>query len=119
MKIIKHLTVLTACMVLNCMLFAQVVTKTTASPVSGSVCPSIGSLYSVSVPTGFTTCTINWSAVNGAVTMDQSDQRKASVVWLDTPGAKGKVTATFSGCGNGNDGKTAQAVAQVFFRFLA
>jgi hypothetical protein len=29
------------------------------------------------------------------------------VKWSDTPGALGKVTATFSGCGNGNDGKTA------------
>lgn len=85
----------------------QTVTKRLPSPVTGSTCPSIGIEYQVSVPTDFGGCQITWSAINGAAIQNQSDKTKVTMTWSDIPGAKGKVTATFSGCGNGNDGKTA------------
>lgn len=85
----------------------QTVTKTVAGSIAGSTCPGNGIEYQVSVPTGFGGCQIVWSAINGFASPNQSDKTKVAVIWSDIPGAKGKVTATFSGCGNGNDGKTA------------
>lgn len=43
-------------------------------------------------------CEINWSAINGQYTVDRTNQRKVTVDWNDSPGAKGKLTATFTGC---------------------
>ncbi len=87
---------------------SQSITKTTSSGVSGTVCPGSTTWYEVSAPGGLTNCDIVWSATNGQVTPDANDQRKASVVWVDTPGASGTVTATFVNCNNeGNNGTTA------------
>ncbi|MBX2965157.1 MAG: T9SS type A sorting domain-containing protein [Cyclobacteriaceae bacterium] len=59
----------------------------------------------MSRPTGFTGCQITWSATNGKV--ESQNGATATIKWNDTPGATGTVTATFSNCGNSNDGKTA------------
>jgi len=80
-----------------------VVTKTFNGSVNGAVCPQIGIEYEVSVPNEFSACTINWSATNGTATKNPNNQRKATVVWTDTPGASGTVTATFTVCGAANE----------------
>lgn len=80
------------------LLYSQTITKTTSSVIAGTVCPLVNTYYEVSVPSGLTSCQINWSATNGQVTQDGSNQRKAYVVWADTPGASGTVTATFVNC---------------------
>ncbi|HRJ82924.1 MAG TPA: T9SS type A sorting domain-containing protein [Cyclobacteriaceae bacterium] len=82
------------------LLYSQTITKTTSSVVSGTVCPVSATWYEVSVPSGLTSCQINWSATNGTATKDPNNQRKAKVVWNDTPGASGTVTATFVNCSN-------------------
>lgn len=97
-----QLYVFIVCMILSSALFAQTVTKTSASPISGTVCPNVSTSYQVSTE-GLSTCKITWSAINGKV-VSQSGA-SATVQWDDTPGAKGKVTATFNTCGNTNDGK--------------
>jgi hypothetical protein len=92
-------------MVSSFVAFSQTVTKTSASPVSGTVCPNVNTFYEVSVPNGFGVCKIDWSATSGQVVAKNG--ATATIKWDDTPGAKGKVTATFSTCGNSNDGVTA------------
>ncbi|MFO0468681.1 MAG: hypothetical protein ACK5ZX_05185 [Bacteroidota bacterium] len=90
------------------LLYSQTITKTTSSVVSGTVCPVSATWYEVSVPSGLTSCQINWSATNGTATKDPNNQRKAKVEWNDTPGASGTVTATFVNCSNeSNNGTTA------------
>ena len=88
---------------------AQSISKLTSSTVSGTVCPGSATSYEVSVPSGLTNCQIVWSATNGQVTQDANNQRKASVVWADTPGASGTVTATFTNCSNANNNGLLQA----------
>jgi len=80
-----------------------VVTKTFNGSVDGAVCPGVSIDYEVSVPSGFSLCTINWTATNGVRTVNPNNQRKVSVVWTDTPGATGTITATFTVCGEGNE----------------
>jgi hypothetical protein len=80
---------------------AQTVSRLTGSPLTGATCPMQDVQYEVSVPRGFGGCTIGWSATNGKVT--QKSGNTATVVWNDTPGATGTVTATFTACGSGND----------------
>ncbi len=95
-------------LLLNTLVSAQTISKTTASVVAGTVCPSVNTYYEVSVPSNLTSCQINWSATNGQVTQDGTNQRKAYVVWSDTPGASGTVTATFTNCSSeSNNGTTA------------
>ena len=90
------------------LLYSQTITKTTSSVVSGTVCPVSATWYEVSVPSGLTSCQINWSATNETATKDPNNQRKAKVEWNDTPGASGTVTATFVNCSNeSNNGTTA------------
>jgi len=84
---------------------AQTITKLTSSIVSGTVCPNSQTFYEVSVPSGLTSCQIVWSVTNGTRTVDPNNQRKVTVVWNDTPGASGTITATFNNCSNeGNNG---------------
>ena len=68
-----------------CYLHAQTITKTTSSLVTGTVCPVSITYYEVSVPDGFASCQINWSATNGTATKDSNNPRKAKVVWNDSP----------------------------------
>lgn len=98
---------------LSFILYSQTISKTTTSPVSGSVCPAVSTYYEVSVPTGLTSCQITWTATNGTVTRDATDQRKAKVEWNDTPGATGTVTATFGGCNSSTDNGTAASLAEL------
>jgi hypothetical protein len=106
----KRLTLLF--LLLTCIHFsnnAQTVTKSFAGPVSGATCPGIGIQYQVTRPSGFTSCQINWTASGGQIS-GANNQPTVSVVWNDTPGATGTVTATFSNCAtgdSGNNGKTA------------
>lgn len=79
----------------------QAITKLTSSAVSGTVCPVSSTDYKVTTPSNFGTCQINWTIINGQIT-SQNGQNIVTVVWNDTPGAKGKITVTFSGCGGGN-----------------
>ena len=104
--------VFTAVICTHSVLLAQEITKTSASPVAGTVCPGVSTFYEVSVPSGFGGCTITWSATNGLATKDQSDQRKVKVVWTDTPGATGMVTATFSACGSANEGNNGASASK-------
>lgn len=85
--------------------FGQVVTKSNNNSTSGAICPNQNTTYEVSRPSGFTGCQITWSATNG--TVESQNGATATIKWSDTPGATGTVTATFSNCGNSNDGKTA------------
>ena len=91
------------------LLYSQTITKTTSSVVSGTVCPVSATWYEVSVPSGLTSCQINWSATNETATKDPNNQRKAKVEWNDTPGASGTVTATFTNCSNANNNGLLQA----------
>lgn len=81
---------------------AQTVTKTTTVYVAGTVCPVSETLYSVSIPDGFQTCTRSWTATNGAI-VGSTMGTTVRVKWNDTPGVKGKITCTFTSCGNSND----------------
>ncbi len=88
---------------------AQTVTKSFAGTVSGASCPSIGTQYEVTRPSGFTSCQITWSATNGTIPGSKNGTT-VNVTWDDTPGSTGTVTATFSNCAtgdSGNNGKTA------------
>ena len=90
-------------------IYAQTVTKSFAGSVSGASCPGIGIQYEVTRPSGFTNCQINWTASGGQIS-GPNNQPTVSIVWNDTPGATGIVTATFSNCATadaGNNGKTA------------
>jgi|SRR5690606_34336950 len=88
----KKYVLLITLLLAGSLLYAQTITKTTSSVVAGTVCPSVNTYYEVSVPTHLTSCEIVWSATNGTATRDQNNQRKAHVVWEDTPGATGTVT---------------------------
>lgn len=81
---------------------AQTVTKSTTSPTSGAVCPESITEYSVNIPGGFQTCSRLWTATNGQIEGSATGVT-VRVKWNDTPGAKGKITCTFSNCGNSND----------------
>ena len=83
-------------------IIAQTITKTVTGPISGTTCPNIGIQYEVTRPSGLTSCQITWSASNGQIS-GPNNQTTVIVVWSDTPGVKGKVTATFTNCGNSND----------------
>ncbi len=109
---IKYFTpfvLLLSSLVLN----AQTITKQTSSTVSGTVCPGSSTSYEVNVPGGLTSCQIVWSATNGQVTQDANNQRKATVVWADTPGASGTVTATFTNCSNENSNGTSASKTEL------
>jgi len=82
---------------------AQTITKLTVPPISGTVCPAWPTYYEVSVPSNLTNCQIVWSVTNGTKTDDPNNQRKVTVVWNDTPGATGTITATFTNCSNENN----------------
>lgn len=77
---------------------AQTIKKQTISPEEGTVCAVSSTEYTISVSEVFQTCTINWTATNGNAYKDVNDQRKVTVEWTDTPGAKGTLTATFTAC---------------------
>lgn len=84
-------------LLLTCIHFssnAQTVTKSFAGSVSGASCPRIGTQYEVSRPAGFTSCQITWSVSGGEIPGSKNNPT-VSVVWADTPGATGTVTATF------------------------
>lgn len=93
-------------LLLNTLLCAQTISKTTSSVVAGTVCPSVNTYYEVSVPSNLTSCQINWSATNGTVVKDPNNQRKAYVTWNDTPGVSGTVTATFVSCSSESNNGT-------------
>jgi hypothetical protein len=79
-------------------LHAQTIQKLTSSSVSGTVCPVTYTYYEVNASGYWNTCTISWSATNGTVINDPYNRKKAAVIWKDIPGAKGKVTVTFTNC---------------------
>ena len=83
-------------------LTAQTVTKTTTSPVTGAVCPNVITEYSVNIPNGFQNCSRLWTAANGQID-GSATGTTVKVKWNDTPGAKGRITCTFTNCGNSND----------------
>lgn len=90
-------------------LFGQEVTKSTHSPIAGTVCPNMSTYYEVSRPNGFGACKVTWSIINGKITSGNG-LSTVTVEWNDSPGMKGKLTATFSECGSvnsDNNGKTA------------
>lgn len=97
---------------LSCFQFginAQIVTKSFTGIVPGASCPEIGIQYEVSRPTGFSSCQINWT-VSGGEIPGARNLPTVVVVWRDTPGVTGTITATFSNCSSaesGNNGKTA------------
>lgn len=92
---------------------AQTITKISSSPVTGTVCPVQGIQYEVSSPGDLGSCLINWTATNGDVFKDINDQRKVTVNWSDTPGAKGKLTATFVNCKNEADDNTTASMEEL------
>jgi hypothetical protein len=94
-------------------LHSQTINKTTSSVVPGTVCPVSSTWYEVSVPSGLTSCQINWSATNGKVTVDPNNQRKAKVEWNDTRGALGTITATFTNCSNENSNGTSRSITEL------
>ncbi len=103
-KNIKLWSQVTMCLLLGASAFrlnGQVITKLTNSSVSGTVCPVSSTDYKVTTPSNFGTCQINWTIINGQIT-SQNGQNIVTVVWNDTPGALGKITVTFAGCGGGN-----------------
>jgi len=83
----------------------QVISRITASVISGTTCPVLGVEYEVSRPNGFAACTLSWS-ISGGVEQSKTGN-KITINWNDVRGATGTVTVTFSGCGNSNDGITA------------
>ncbi|MFM7854463.1 MAG: hypothetical protein ACKO96_21705, partial [Flammeovirgaceae bacterium] len=88
---------------------AQTVTKSGNNTTNDAVCPKISTSYEVSRPSGFTSCQITWSATGGEI-QGAKNNPTVTVIWDDTPGATGTVTATFSNCATAdsdNNGKTA------------
>lgn len=84
---------------------SQVITKSSQGTVEDATCPGIGIQYEVSLPSGFEACHIDWTITNGS--KQSQSGNTITVLWNDVPGTKGKVEATFSACGNSNDGETA------------
>jgi hypothetical protein len=88
---------------------SQTVTKSGNNTVNDAVCPAISTTYTVSRPSGFTSCQITWSASGGQIS-GPNNQPTVNVIWTDSPGTTGTVTATFSNCAKvdeGNNAKTA------------
>ena len=81
--------------------FSQVVTKSFSGTVAGATCLGVNILYEVSLPPGFGSCQITWTATNGEVQSQSGNT--VYIKWNDTPGAKAKLKATFSNCGSGNE----------------
>jgi hypothetical protein len=82
---------------------AQTISRSPVSSVSGATCPGESITYTVTKPDN--ACVVTWSVTNGTMTTNGAS---ATVVWSDTPGAKGTLTATFSACSNSNNnGKNA------------
>ena len=79
--------------------FSQVVTKSFSGTVAGATCPGVNILYEVSLPPGFGSCQITWTATNGEVQSQSGNT--VYIKWNDTPGAKAKLKTTFSNCGSG------------------
>ena len=82
---------------------AQAVTKSGNNTVNDAVCPAISTTYTVSRPSGFTSCQITWSASGGQIS-GPNNQPTVNVIWTDAPGTTGTVTATFSNCATGDSG---------------
>lgn len=100
MKFSKFATLVLSLIVFE--LLGQTITKTNNFTVPGALCPRVSTFYQVSRPSGFENCQVSWSATNGQVINQNGDF--ATVEWYDTPGAIGTVKATFSNCGNNNNG---------------
>jgi hypothetical protein len=83
---------------------SQTVTKDFSSAISGTVCPSLPTSYSLTnVPSSFSGCTRKWVPTNGTV-IGSDAGTSVSIQWSDTPGAKAKLVCQFSNCGNSNSG---------------
>ncbi|MFM7429310.1 MAG: hypothetical protein ACKO1F_05360, partial [Flammeovirgaceae bacterium] len=79
----------------------QVITKSFEGTVPKASCPSIGIQYEVTRPSGFGGCDITWTITNGE--RQSQSGNTVTIKWNDTPGAIGKLKATFSNCGTGNE----------------
>lgn len=75
----------------------QAISRTYAPYISGTVCPSENVQYTVSIPSNFTGCNIQWTVSNGSI-IGPSNLRDVTVKWNDTPGAKAQLSVKFSGC---------------------
>ena len=106
----KFLLLLSICLLLHQVGFSQEIHKSGNTPVSETICPGENTSYSVSLPSGFGACKINWSVTNG----QRVSQNGASetIKWNDTPCAIGTVTATFSDCGEDNEGDNGVTVSR-------
>ncbi len=85
---------------------AQTITPDSNPSISGTVCPTISTGYSVSIPSGFANCSILWTPTNGSLASPNGN-RTVSINWDDTPGATATLTCKFTNCGNSNDNTTA------------
>ena len=87
-------------------IIAQSSTPTFSHPTSliaGTICPGIEIWYTISIPTGYSTCTVNFDVTNGS--KGQQVGNTIAITWDDKPGQKGKITATF-GCTNQHNGES-------------
>lgn len=91
----------TLCFIITGYANSQTITKTTASNVTGTVCPVSGTGYSVSIPTNFGSCKIKWT-VTGGVINGSDNMPTVNVAWNDVRGLTAIIKVTFSGCGEGN-----------------
>jgi hypothetical protein len=81
---------------------AQNIKRTSSTTVTGAVCSTVIHTYEVeNIPANLSKCKIRFvvpSGGGGRITQDPNDQRKASVIWNDTPGAKAILKAVFETC---------------------
>ena len=112
MKKIK-LTLGLICFLSSQTIIAQDIIKLISSDISGTICPVQGTPYEVKNLGGLGGCEIVWSAINGQYAVDPNDQTKVTVNWSDTPGAKGKLTATFVNCTNSSLDNTSVSVEEL------
>lgn len=61
-----------------------------------AVCPGLIITYTV---TGYGSCGLKWTVVNGTISGSDTNVSSVSVTWKDTPGT-GTLTVTLSNCGS-------------------
>jgi hypothetical protein len=82
---------------------SQTITKDVSSIITGTVCPVLGTRYTISSLGIYGSCSRQWTATNGKINGDATEL-SVSVSWDDTPGAAPTLKCTLSGCTD-SDGK--------------
>lgn len=93
---------------------SQKISRSTQSNIADVTCPGSSIQYQVSLPSGFSSCQIKWTATNGEIQSQSGNT--VTVKWNDKPAAIAKLEATFNSCASadsGNNGKSATSLSEL------